>query len=91
MLCELSHGLLLSAQLSPSVSRELNRDCIFWGFYSAHNLWHFLSAFALFFSMLVSYLKPIASYLAVYVVLFHSHFMTFHSHFMTFHSHLCRL
>lgn len=38
--------------LSPSKSREQNRDCSFWGFYDYHDLWHFLSAFALFFSML---------------------------------------
>ena len=60
VLCEPFPGLS-SAQLSPSSSRELNRDCLFWGFYSEHDLWHFLSAFALFFSMLVSptvHLKP---------------------------------
>lgn len=45
--------LLAPRQKTASESREGNRDCILF-FYDEHDLWHVLSAFALFFSMLVS-------------------------------------
>eukprot|EP00052_Salpingoeca_macrocollata_P018810 m.154987 g.154987 ORF g.154987 m.154987 type:complete len:926 (+) comp20798_c0_seq2:560-3337(+) len=38
---------------SPAVSREGNRPCILLDFYDAHDVWHMLSAFALFFSCLL--------------------------------------
>ena len=41
-------------QLSPAESRELNKECILLDFYDTHDIWHFLAAFALFFSFLVS-------------------------------------
>ena len=41
-------------QLTPAESRHLNRPCSLMGFYDDHDIWHFLSAFALFFSFLVS-------------------------------------
>ena len=37
----------------PAVSRNGNQDCVIFGFFDAHDLWHFLSAFALFFSFLL--------------------------------------
>lgn len=37
----------------PAVSRNGNRECIVLGFFDAHDMWHFLSAFALFFSFLM--------------------------------------
>jgi len=43
---------LTSWQKSPARSREGNRDCVLLGFYDDHDVWHFLSACALFFSFL---------------------------------------
>ena len=39
-------------QLSPSGSRSKNEECIFLGFYDAHDIWHVLSAFGLFFNFM---------------------------------------
>ena len=39
---------------SPAVSRAKNKNCIILGFYDNHDVWHFISATALFFSFLVS-------------------------------------
>ena len=44
----------LHFQLSPAESRELNKECALLGFYDNHDIWHFLAAFAMFFSFLVS-------------------------------------
>ena len=41
-------------QKSPSGSRNNNQECVVLGFFDTHDLWHFLSSFALFFSFLVS-------------------------------------
>ena len=38
---------------SPASSRNGNEECLILDFYDAHDLWHFLSAFALFFSFLM--------------------------------------
>jgi hypothetical protein len=35
-------------QARPAQSRELNRGCMWFDFYDAHDLWHFASAIALF-------------------------------------------
>lgn len=43
---------LTSWQKSPARSRQGNKDCILLGFYDHHDIWHFLSACALFFSFL---------------------------------------
>ena len=37
----------------PAVSRNGNEECILLGFFDAHDIWHFVSAFALFFSFLM--------------------------------------
>ena len=37
---------------SPAVSRDGNRECLAL-FYDTHDMWHFSSAFALFFSFLM--------------------------------------
>jgi len=39
-------------QLSPAQSRQGNKDCRLLGFYDDHDLWHFLSATAMFFSFM---------------------------------------
>lgn len=44
---------LTSWQLTPSKSREGNKDCVLLEFYDAHDIWHFLSSIALFFSFLI--------------------------------------
>ncbi|KAM9032145.1 SID1 transmembrane family member 1 isoform 3-T4 [Sarcophilus harrisii] len=43
---------LSSWEETPAESREKNRDCILLGFFDDHDVWHFLSATALFFSFL---------------------------------------
>ncbi|KAM9032147.1 SID1 transmembrane family member 1 isoform 5-T6 [Sarcophilus harrisii] len=44
---------LSSWEETPAESREKNRDCILLGFFDDHDVWHFLSATALFFSFLI--------------------------------------
>ncbi|XP_068925986.1 SID1 transmembrane family member 1 isoform X2 [Petaurus breviceps papuanus] len=44
---------LSSWEETPAESREKNRDCILLDFFDDHDVWHFLSATALFFSFLV--------------------------------------
>ncbi|CAM4431661.1 unnamed protein product [Lepidochelys olivacea] len=44
---------LSSWEETPAESREKNRPCILLGFFDDHDVWHFLSAAALFFSFLV--------------------------------------
>uniref|UniRef100_A0A1X7VVV3 SID1 transmembrane family member 1 n=2 Tax=Amphimedon queenslandica TaxID=400682 RepID=A0A1X7VVV3_AMPQE len=39
-------------EVPPAQSREFNRDCIILDFYDTHDLWHFVSAVALFFTFL---------------------------------------
>ena len=39
--------------ISPADSRNGNSECIVLGFYDSHDIWHFASAFALFFSALM--------------------------------------
>jgi len=36
--------------LTPAQSRELNHDCILFGFYDMHDVWHFISSLSLFLS-----------------------------------------
>ena len=38
--------------MGPVISKEMNRECVLWGFYDEHDLWHILSAYALFFTYL---------------------------------------
>nr|XP_060619355.1 SID1 transmembrane family member 1 isoform X1 [Anolis sagrei ordinatus] len=44
---------LSSWEETPAESREKNRPCLLLGFFDDHDVWHFLSAAALFFSFLV--------------------------------------
>ncbi|XP_056415926.1 SID1 transmembrane family member 1 isoform X1 [Hyla sarda] len=44
---------LSSWEESPAQSREKNRECILMHFFDDHDIWHFLSATAMFFSFLV--------------------------------------
>nr|XP_012642980.1 SID1 transmembrane family member 1 isoform X2 [Microcebus murinus] len=45
---------LSSWEGTPAESREKNRECVLLDFFDDHDIWHFLSATALFFSFLVS-------------------------------------
>ena len=38
--------------LGPVVSKEMNRECVLWGYYDTHDVWHILSAYANFFTYL---------------------------------------
>ena len=38
--------------MGPVLSKEMNRECVLWGFYDSHDLWHILSAYAMFFTFL---------------------------------------
>lgn len=38
--------------LGPVVSKEMNKECVMWGYYDTHDMWHILSAYALFFTYL---------------------------------------
>ncbi|XP_071957850.1 SID1 transmembrane family member 1-like isoform X2 [Antedon mediterranea] len=40
-------------QKTPAQSREGNEECILMGFYDGHDIWHFLSAAAMFFSFML--------------------------------------
>ncbi|XP_069491966.1 SID1 transmembrane family member 1 isoform X2 [Ambystoma mexicanum] len=44
---------LSSWEKTPAESREKNRECILMNFFDDHDIWHFLSAAAMFFSFLV--------------------------------------
>ncbi|XP_034778348.1 SID1 transmembrane family member 1-like isoform X1 [Acipenser ruthenus] len=44
---------LTSWEETPAESREQNRECILLNFFDDHDIWHFLSAAAMFFSFLV--------------------------------------
>lgn len=44
---------LSSWEETPAKSREKNRECVLLDFFDEHDIWHFLSATALFFSFLV--------------------------------------
>ena len=43
-------------QMTPSESRSLNKPCVVMSFYDSHDVWHFLSAGALFLAFMVSWL-----------------------------------
>ncbi|MGH0179701.1 UNVERIFIED_CONTAM: hypothetical protein FKN15_002024 [Acipenser sinensis] len=45
--------ILTSWEETPAESREQNRECILLNFFDDHDIWHFLSAAAMFFSFLV--------------------------------------
>ena len=51
--------------MSPARSRDSNDDCELMGFFNSHDIWHFLSAIALFFSLLVS--LPLLALVAIAV------------------------
>ncbi|XP_011938508.1 PREDICTED: SID1 transmembrane family member 1 isoform X3 [Cercocebus atys] len=61
---------LSSWEGTPAESRERNRECILLDFFDDHDIWHFLSATALFFSFLVSsYLSFCDFLLSLHLVL----------------------
>ena len=38
----------------PAESRNINRPCVWFGFYDNHDVWHFFSGLTVFFTFLVS-------------------------------------
>lgn len=45
-----------SWEVTPAHSRQYNQDCILLNFYDTHDIWHFLSAAAIFVGFMVSFL-----------------------------------
>ena len=45
-----------SWEVTPAHSRQYNQDCILLNFYDTHDIWHFLSAGAIFVGFMVSFL-----------------------------------
>lgn len=43
----------ISWALTPAQSRLYNKPCELWNFFDSHDIWHFLSALAMFFSFMV--------------------------------------
>lgn len=43
----------ISWELTPAQSRNYNKPCILLNFFDSHDIWHFLSALAMFFSFMV--------------------------------------
>lgn len=43
----------ISWALTPAQSRQYNKPCILFNFFDNHDVWHFLSALAMFFSFMV--------------------------------------
>lgn len=43
----------ISWELTPAQSRHYNKPCEFLHFFDSHDIWHFLSALAMFFSFMV--------------------------------------
>jgi hypothetical protein len=43
---------IVLSQFTPAFSRDKNRECLIFEFYDNHDVWHFLSAVAMFFSFL---------------------------------------
>lgn len=43
----------ISWNLTPAQSRLFNKPCILLNFFDSHDIWHFLSAFAMFFSFMI--------------------------------------
>ncbi|KAA0204021.1 hypothetical protein HAZT_HAZT001979 [Hyalella azteca] len=52
---------------SPARSRDLNQECIIFNFYDWHDIWHFLSAVALFTSFYVSFLALLSCASSLYL------------------------
>lgn len=46
-------NILFSFQLTPAESRNYNKQCGLLQFYDTHDVWHFLSAAAMFFSFML--------------------------------------
>ena len=44
---------MTDTSVSPALSRDKNKECLAFGFYDSHDLWHFMSSFALFFSFAI--------------------------------------
>lgn len=64
-LTECSVDLSSDFQVTPAQSRNFNQPCRIMNFYDNHDIWHFLSAFSMFSSFMVSIVSLLQGYTSI--------------------------